>query len=89
MFFDMRGRIVVIKVLGSGCANCKKLEALAITAVERLGLDAEVVKVTDIQDILAYGVMSTPALVVGEEVRLAGRVPSLDEILALLQRIGA
>lgn len=80
---------MVIKVLGSGCASCKKLEALAVTAVERLDLDAEVVKVTDIQDILSYGVMSTPALVVDEEVRLAGRVPSLDEVLALLQRTGA
>ena len=77
---------MVIKVLGSGCSNCAKLEALAVKAVEELGLDAEIVHVTDIADIMGYGVMSTPALVVDEQLRLAGRVPSFDEVLTLLQR---
>ena len=77
---------MVIKILGSGCMNCQKLEALATKAAEELGLEAEIVKVTEMQDIMAYGIMSTPGLVVDEEVRVAGRVPSLDEIKALLQR---
>ena len=54
--------------------------------MEQLGLDAEIVHVTDIADIMGYGVMSTPALVVDEQLRLAGRVPSFDEVLTLLQR---
>ena len=77
---------MVIKILGSGCANCQKLEVLARTAVEQLGIDAEIVKVTDIADIMAYGVMSTPALVIDEELKLAGRVPSYDEVVTVLKR---
>jgi small redox-active disulfide protein 2 len=77
---------MVIKVLGSGCANCQKLEELAKKAVEQLGIDAEIVKVTDIAQIMGYGVMSTPALVVDEELKLAGRVPSYDDVVTILQR---
>jgi small redox-active disulfide protein 2 len=77
---------MIIKVLGSGCANCAKLEQLAVKASEELGLGAEIVHVTDIAEIMGYGVMSTPALVVDEQLRLAGRVPSYDEVLTLLQR---
>jgi len=76
---------MVIKVLGSGCTNCQRLEALARKAVEQLGLDATVEHVTDYVEIMGYGVMSTPALVVDETVRMAGRVPSLDEVKAVLQ----
>ncbi len=76
---------MVIKVLGSGCANCQKLEALAKQAVAELGLDAEIVKVTDYADIMAYGIMSTPGLVVDEEVKTAGFVPTLDQVKAALQ----
>ena len=77
---------MVIKVLGSGCANCRKLEDLAKKAVDQLGIDAEVVEVTDMRDIMAYGVMSTPALVIDEELKLAGRVPSLDQVVDLIAR---
>jgi small redox-active disulfide protein 2 len=77
---------MVIKVLGSGCANCQKLEELTKKAVEQLGIDAEIVKVTDIAQIMGYGVMSTPALVVDEELKLAGRVPSYDDVVTILQR---
>ena len=77
---------MVIKVLGSGCASCQKLEVMTKQAVEQLGIDAEVVKVTDMKDIVGYGVMSTPALVIDEEVRLAGRVPSLDQLVDLIAR---
>jgi len=79
---------MVIKILGSGCTNCKKLEELANKAVEQLGIDAEVVKVTDMAEIMGYGVMSTPALVVDEELKLAGRVPSYDDVVTILQRSG-
>jgi small redox-active disulfide protein 2 len=77
---------MVIKVLGSGCANCTKLEGLAREAAERIGITPEFVKVTDYADIMAYGVMSTPALVIDEKLVLAGRVPSLDEVEGILQK---
>lgn len=71
---------MVIKVLGSGCASCKKLEANTREAIKSLGIEASVIKVTDFQDIMAYGVMTTPALVVNEEVKIMGKVPSVDAI---------
>ncbi len=77
---------MVIKVLGPGCKNCQTLEDVVKKAVDQLGIDAEVVKVSDMQEIMSYGVMSTPALVIDEELRLAGRVPTLDQVVALLQR---
>ena len=80
---------MVIKVLGSGCANCKRLEDLAHQAAVKLGIDADIVKIDDYRQIAGYGVMSTPALVVDETVKFAGRVPSLDEIVAILQRAAA
>jgi small redox-active disulfide protein 2 len=76
---------MVIKILGAGCMNCQKLEALAAKAVEELGIDAEVVKVTDFADIMAFGVMAQPALVIDEQVKLAGRVPSYDDVKKILQ----
>lgn len=75
---------MVIKVLGSGCMDCQRLEAATREAVARLGVDARVEKVTDFADIMAYGVMTTPALVVDEQVRLAGRVPSVDDLMKIL-----
>jgi small redox-active disulfide protein 2 len=77
---------MIIKVLGSGCANCHKLEELARKAVDQLAIAAEIVSVTDIKDIMAYGVMSTPALVVDEQLKLAGRVPSFDEVVSVLRK---
>ena len=76
---------MIIKVLGSGCANCKKLEAHTLDAVKELGLDASVEKVEDLQSIIGYGVMKTPALVVDEQVKSMGRVLSVDEIKNLLK----
>ncbi len=75
---------MVIKILGPGCMNCERLEALARKAVDQLGIDATIEKVTDYRDIMAYGIMSTPGLVVDEKVKIAGRVPSLDEVKAAL-----
>jgi len=71
---------MVNKVLVSGCANCKKLEANVREAVKELGLEATIEKVEDFKDIMAYGVMRTPALVVDEQVKIMGRVPSVEDI---------
>jgi small redox-active disulfide protein 2 len=71
---------MVIKVLGPGCANCKKLEANVREAVKELGIEATIEKVQDFKDIMAYGVMRTPALVVDEQVKVTGRVPSVEDI---------
>lgn len=72
--------MLTIKVLGSGCANCKKLEALARQAVTQMGLETEIIKVTDYPAIMAYNVMSTPGLVINEKLVSAGRIPSLAEV---------
>lgn len=72
--------MLTIKVLGSGCANCKKLEAVTRQVVEQMGIQAEVIKVTEYPDIMAYDVMSTPGLVVNEKVVSTGRIPSPAEI---------
>ena len=73
-----------IKILGPGCANCVNLEKQARQAVEQLGLDATIEKVTDVGDIASYGVMRTPGLVVDEQVLVSGRVPTTAEIATLL-----
>lgn len=75
---------MIIKILGSGCANCHRLEANARQALADLGLQADVEKVTDYADIAGYGVMRTPGLVVDERVVASGRVPSAAEIATLL-----
>lgn len=69
-----------LEILGSGCAKCHKLEEITKEAVKELGIDAEVAKVQDIKAIMAYGVMTTPALVVNGEVKVAGKIPSIKEI---------
>jgi small redox-active disulfide protein 2 len=71
---------MIIKVLGTGCAKCHQLEENTRKAVAELGVDASVVKVENIKDIMKYGVMKTPALVVDEKVKVMGRVPTADEI---------
>ena len=71
---------MIIKILGTGCSKCKKLEENVKEAVKELGIEATVEKVLDIKDIMAYGVMSTPALVVDEQVKVMGRVPSVEDI---------
>lgn len=73
-----------VKILGSGCANCVNLEKNTRAALATLGMDAEVIKVTDFADIASYGIMRTPGLVVDEQVLVSGRVPRADEIAQLL-----
>jgi small redox-active disulfide protein 2 len=75
---------MTIKVLGPGCPNCQRLEANVRLVLDARGIEADVQKVTDYADILAYGVSSTPALVVDEKVVMAGRVPSPKQLEGLL-----
>lgn len=74
-----------IKVLGSGCPNCKKVEQIAQEALQELGLNGEIEKVTDFADIMKYPILATPALVVNEKVVCSGHIPSKDEVKAWLQ----
>ena len=73
-----------IKVLGSGCMKCTKLYDLVQEAVKEVGVDANIEKVTSFKDIVSYGVMKTPGLVVDGAVKVSGRLPSKDEIKKLL-----
>jgi small redox-active disulfide protein 2 len=75
---------VIIKVLGPGCTNCKTLERVTREAVDALGVDATIEKVEDYPTIVGYGVMSTPALVIDEQLVLSGRVPKAAEVRELL-----
>ncbi|MEQ1440415.1 thioredoxin family protein [Fontimonas sp. SYSU GA230001] len=74
-----------IQILGSGCAKCQQLTRNAEAAATALGLDYQIEKVTAVDDIVAYGVMRTPALAVDGQLKAAGRVLSADEIKPLLQ----
>ena len=69
-----------IQILGTGCPKCKKLAELTEKAAKELGMEYELIKVTQINDIMNFGVMSTPALAVVGMVKFAGRVPSVEEI---------
>ncbi|MCJ7625013.1 MAG: thioredoxin family protein [Anaerolineaceae bacterium] len=73
-----------IKILGSGCSNCVKVESIAKQAAEHAGIEATFVKVTDYNDILAYNILSTPGLVINEKVVCAGRIPSPAEVTTWL-----
>ena len=78
---------MIIKILGSGCKNCTKLENHAKEAISELGLEAEIIKVTDFGEIASFGVAKTPALVVDEKVLVSGRVPEISEIKDLIGKI--
>ncbi len=73
-----------IKVLGPGCPNCKSLDQLTQKVVDELKLEATITKVEDIMEIMSYGIMSTPALIVDNEVIVKGRVPTESELKKLL-----
>jgi small redox-active disulfide protein 2 len=76
----MEVKMLTIKILGSGCANCKRLEQLARKVVGDLNIKAEFIKVTDYGDIISYDILSTPGLVIQDLVVSAGRIPSTAEI---------
>ena len=75
---------MIIKILGTGCAKCRRLEQLTRDVVAELGLTAEFDHVTEMNKIMAYPIMSTPALVINEQVKVAGRMPSKEEIAGWL-----
>lgn len=75
-----------IKVLGTGCTKCKSLEKVTREAVEKTGVNATVTKVEDIVEIMQYGIMTTPALVIDGKIVVKGKVPSVDEISKLLTK---
>jgi len=73
-----------LQILGTGCPKCKKLAEVVEEAAKALGLDYELVKVTNIKEIMGFGVMMTPALAVDGQVKVWGKVPSLDEVKKLI-----
>lgn len=80
--------MLTIKVLGPGCANCKKLEEVARKAVAALNVEAEIIKVTDIQAIIAYDVLQTPGLVINEKLVSSGRVPTPATVVEWIRAAG-
>ncbi len=77
---------MIIKILGSGCKSCASLQKNTEEALKELGLEAEIIKVEDFKDIAAYGVMSTPALVVDDKVVSFGKVLKIKEIVEILKQ---
>lgn len=77
--------MLTVKILGSGCANCKKLEAVARDAATEASIETEFLKVTDMKEIMQYDILATPGLVVNEKVVSSGRIPTKAEIQKWLQ----
>ncbi|HMS39769.1 MAG TPA: thioredoxin family protein [Pyrinomonadaceae bacterium] len=73
-----------IKILGTGCAKCKQTEAIIRETLDEIGVQANIEKIEDIEQIMAYDVMSTPALVIDEQVVMRGKVPTKEEIKAMV-----
>jgi len=78
--------IMEIKILGTGCANCKRTKALAAEVVKELNVAATVVEVTDLPTIMGYGIMSTPGIVINEKVVGSGGVPTKQQMVQLIQQ---
>jgi small redox-active disulfide protein 2 len=76
--------MISVKILGPGCTNCTKLESLTRSALNNMGLEAHVEKVTDYREIMQYRVLATPGLVINEQLVAAGRIPSVSEITTWL-----
>ncbi|MBL8079990.1 MAG: TM0996/MTH895 family glutaredoxin-like protein [Anaerolineales bacterium] len=76
--------MLTVKVLGSGCANCKRVEQIVRKVVEDHGLQAEVIKVTEYPEIMKYNIMSTPGLVINEKIVSTGRIPTPAEVTTWL-----
>ena len=76
--------MLTIKVLGSGCANCKRVEQIVHKVVDEMTLQAEIIKVTEYPEIMKYNVMSTPGLVINDKIVSTGRIPTPAEVSAWL-----
>lgn len=74
-----------IKILGEGCSKCTKTEKNAIEAIKSLGIDVQVMKIEDIVEIMKYGVMTTPALVINDKVKASGRILSAEDIKKFIE----
>ena len=74
-----------IQILGTGCPKCKKLAEFTETAAKELGIEYEIEKVTKISDIMKFGVMSTPGLVVDGKVKIAGKVPTIEQLKEMIK----
>jgi small redox-active disulfide protein 2 len=87
MFTDHlhKEKLMIIKILGTGCAKCKKLEENARQAISEAGIDATIEKVTDLDKIMDYGVMMTPALMIDDKVLASGKLLSVSDIKALIK----
>jgi small redox-active disulfide protein 2 len=78
---------VKIEILGTGCPKCKKLTELTEEAINKLGVSAEIIEITDINKIIDYGVMVTPALVIDGDVKVAGKIPEKEEIKKWIEEV--
>ena len=76
---------MIVKILGGGCPRCERLEKVAHEAADALGMQAEFVKVKNLNEIMKYDIMETPALVIDEEVKSFGRIPAKEEIMDWMQ----
>ncbi|HXF85471.1 MAG TPA: thioredoxin family protein [Anaerolineales bacterium] len=76
--------MLVVKILGPGCSNCKRLAWLVERAIGRLGIEAEIIKVTDYSEIMKYPILATPGLVINEKLVASGRIPGEAEITTFL-----
>lgn len=77
--------MIIVKILGSGCANCKRVEQIVRQVVEKENIEAEIIKVTDFNEITKYPILSTPGLVINEKIASSGRIPSPAEVLEWLK----
>jgi len=86
-FYDkvIEKNMLTIKILGSGCTNCKRLEAIMQQLVKQMKVSAEIIKVTEYADIMAYNIMSTPGLVINEKVVSFGRLPAPNELKTFIE----